>query len=156
MSQTMSAALKTYLEGLGLGVAFYRDGAPKGADGVISAAWPYGTIQEGIGYAPELHGDTDDPAAHNGTDELMQVDLWQRARGVPTPASGGRAVVLERYDLPSQIDNALRSRRGLAAAAPFRVYGMTVIGGQRLSPSDNVVRHTWTVRIRRDTKLKGA
>lgn len=152
MSQSIAAAFKLYLEANGTGIPWYRDGAPLTATGVVGSSWPYGTIAEGIGYVPERHGDTEDPNRHDGTEELLQVDLYQRARSMPDAA--GTTTTLERYDLPAMIDSLLRSRRGIESFSPFRLYGLTVVNGLRWAPSGNVVRHTWNVRLRRDTKRK--
>lgn len=152
MSATLAGAYKAYLESLGTSVPWYRDGAPRNAEGKLDTTWPYGVVTEGVGYAAEQHGDTDDDDAHNGTSELVQLDLYQLARGMPD--STGRAPVLERYDLPSIIDAALRSRHALDVHAPHHVFGVRVQGGQRWPISDNIVRHTWTVTVRRDTDRK--
>lgn len=152
MSQSIAAAYKLYLEANGTGIPWYRDGAPLTATGVVGSSWPYGVITEGVGYAAERHGDTEATDRHDGTIELLQVDLYQRARSMPDAA--GNTTVLERYDLPPMIDSLLRSRRGIEPFSPFHLYGLTLDGGQRWAPSGNVVRHTWTVRLRRDTKRK--
>lgn len=146
---TMGGAFKGYIESLGLGVPVYRDGAPRDRDGVLTTSWPFIVVQEGIGYDSERHGDTDDDA-HLGTVELVQVDLWQRAREqIPGTT---RARVLEQPDLPEQIEAALRNRAGLAPHAPWRIYGVTLFAGQRYPIADNKLRHNWTIRVRRDTE----
>lgn len=152
MSATTAGAYKAYLEGLGFGVSVYRDGAPRDRGGELDTSWPFAVITEGVGYDAERHGDTDDPDAHNGTIELVQVDLYQKARSMPD--ASGTTTVLERYDLPSNLDNALRSARGLRPHAPHHVYGVSVQGGQRWPISENIVRHTWTVRVSRDTRRR--
>lgn len=151
MSATTAGAMKAYLEAQGRGVPWFRDGAPRDADGALLTTYPFGVVQEGIGYDAEQHGDTDDLDAHDGTRELVQLDLYQLARG-PVGANG-RAPVVERYDLPPLIERDLRhAARGLQTHAPFRVYGATLQGGQRWPISGNVVRHTWTLLLRRDTE----
>lgn len=146
---TMGGAFKGYLESLGLGVPVYRDGAPRDQAGALTTSWPFIVVQEGIAFDSERHGDDDDQA-HLGTVELVQVDLWQRAR--EQIAGTTRTRVVEQYDLPEQIEAALRNRAGLAPHAPWRVYGVTLFSGQRYPIADNELRHSWTIRVRRDTE----
>jgi hypothetical protein len=148
---TMGGAWKHYLESLGLGVQVYRDGAPT-RDGEVTVAPPFVVVQEGIGYVGDRHGDQSDPDAHLGTTEDVQVDLYQQARGT---AVAGRATVGEDYTLPERVEAALRNGRGLAVHAPWRVYGTTV-SGLRFPIADNLVRHSWTVTVRRDTRRTAA
>lgn len=145
MAATVAGALKAHLEGLALGVPVFRDGAP------AEQPMPFLVVQDGIGYAAELHGDTADPDAHQGDTELVQVDLYQEAR-TADPAHAGRTLPGESRDLH------LRVRRGLTTLArtsygtpPVRIYGVTRVAGRRWPISDNVVRHTYTASIRRDT-----
>lgn len=149
MAATIAGAIKAHLESQGWGVAVYRDGAPVVNGREVPA--PYITVQEGIGYAPERHGDQGDPHRHGGTTEQVQVDLYLPARAATGQA--GRAANAERYDLPTLLDRALDGP--LPAYGPTgavrRVYGMSVVSGQRWPISDNIVRHTRTVSIRRDT-----
>lgn len=149
---TMGGAVKHYLEGLGLGVPVYRDGAPKDRDGNVAVVAPFIVVQEGIGYAPERHGDESDPDAHLATSEAVQVDVWQNARGAPV---AGRAPVLEDYTLPERVEAALRNGRALAPHAPWTVYGTTV-SGVRFPIADNLIRHAYTVTVRRDTTRRTA
>lgn len=152
MSATMSGAWKAYLESLGFGIAVYRDGAPAGKDLADPATYPYVVVTEGVGYLAESSGDTDDPDADTLTTERVQIDLYQLARSLPDAA--GRTTVLERYDLPSNLDGALRYSRALAVHAPWNVHGTKVTGGQRWPIADNIVRHTWSIDVRRDTNRK--
>lgn len=149
MAATISGALKAHLEAQGWGVPWYRDGAPVVNGRPVAA--PYGVVQEGIGYAPEPHGDRGDPNRHGGTTEQVQVDLYLPARS--PGGTAGRAVNAERYDLPTLLDRALDGPLPAygPAGASRRVYGMSVVAGQRWPISDNIVRHTRTVSIRRDT-----
>ena len=150
MAATAAGAIKAYVEGLGLGLSVYRDGAPKDAEGNIAAAYPHAVVQDGIATTPQAHGDYDDPTGHQATTELVQVDLYQLARRLD-PATQGRTVVAERYDLPDALAAALTGT-GIQQHAPWRVYGTRVQSGQRWPVEDNVVRHTWTVAIERDTR----
>jgi hypothetical protein len=149
MAATVSGAIKAKLEGLGLGVPVYRDGAPV-AHGK-PAEPPYVTVQEGIGYAPERHGDFGSTGAHQGEQEQVQVDVWQYAR-VPA-ATVGQAANAESYTLPGAIRRALHGAKlgSIGSGADLRrIYGVSVVSGQRWPISDNIVRHTFTVTVRRD------
>lgn len=149
----MAGAVKAWVEQAGLGVAAYRDGAPNDgkAPPRITVPLPCVVIQEGIGSSPELHGDYGDPNAHLGDAELVQVDLLQYAR-IPDPDHPGQTNPGERYSLVDALSVHFRTRAGsLQQHAPWRVYGVTVDGLVRFPPADNIVRHSWTLRVRRDT-----
>lgn len=143
MSGSLAGAVKAHLETLGLGVPVFRDGAPAGQDA------PYITVQEGIGLRPELHGDYGDPDAHQGDLEQVQIDVWQPARQLASP---GRTSNAEDYDMPGHVRRSLTGTLGgRSFGSPARrIYGSRVVAGQRLPISDNIVRHTYTVEIRRD------
>lgn len=143
MAASMGGAWKAYLESLGTGVPWFRDGKPVDRD---EDRW--GVVQEGVGYAHELHGDDADPGAHVGVSEVVQLDLWQKARG---PVAGGRAPVLEDYALPDVLDAAIRLPQRLQTFAPWRVYGVTGVTRQRWPISNNLLRTTWSVTVRRDS-----
>lgn len=146
MAATLAGLFKAHLESLGLGVPWYRDGAP--AD-VTAQGGTYGVVQDGIGMAPDRHGDHGDPDGHQGETELVQIDLYQPAR-VPDPARPGATLPGESRDLALRVRRALPLLAGSYGTPPVRVYGVTVQGGQRWPISDNVVRHTWTCATRRD------
>lgn len=150
----MGGAVKAWLEGLGLGVAVYRDGAPVAnlPDGTrgVAVALPFIVVQEGIGYTSDLHGDTDAAGSHLGVRELVQVDLYQTARTV----AGGKAPNAEDYALADALMVAFArgAAAGLGAHAPWHIYGVKVDTGQRAPTTDNRTRHTWTLRVSRDTE----
>lgn len=149
MAATMGGALKATIESLGLGLSAYRDGAPVDQQGEVAVPYPHVVVQEGIGLDTDLHGDTDDPAGHLGTRELVQVTLVQQARQV----TDGQAVVTESYPLADRLIVALnRCTRTLQQHAPWRVYGCRVQSALRSGPTDNVVRHVITLAISRDTE----
>lgn len=151
---SLGGAFKAHMESRGLGLSWYRDGAPRDRAGELAAHYPYGVVQTGIGFAPELHGDTAADDAHEGTTELVQIDLYELARSAPNAA--GRTAVTEAYMLPSRIERELRRcARDIDQRAPWHVYGVRVQTGQRWPIADNVLRHTWTVAVRRDTDPKG-
>lgn len=133
MSATSAGALKAFLETQGLGLSFYRDGAPEGQ------AKPYGTVVEAIAITPDQSGD----AGTNPTGrELAQVDLWQAWRDPTTKA------IVESTTLPGAVFRALHG--GRLSTAPTRVYGMVVQSMVRqLERENNVVHTSITVEIRR-------
>lgn len=143
MSATIAGALKAHLESQGWRVPWFRDGAMPGQRA------PFGTIQEGIGYADDQHGDLADPAAHVGETELVQVDLYLPARK-PGQGRAGHAANAEDYQLPRLLRRALRGWDGVYGSPPQRVYGTRITGGQRWPIEDNVVRFTLTISCRRD------
>lgn len=145
MAATTAGAFKAYIESLRLGLAVYRDGAPVNPEGVVRTSYPYAVVQEGIGIVDVLDGDMGDPDAEHDVTELVQIDLYQLAR---EQIDAQRTRVVEDYALPRKLRAALRGR-GVAPYAPVHVYGHTVDSEQRWLVSDNIVRHTWTVRVRR-------
>lgn len=151
MSATMAGAVKAWIEGLSLGLAAYRDGAPVDDDGAVAVSYPHVVVQEGIGIDRDLSGDYGDPDGNDTTTELVQVSLLQLARRLD-PASPGRSVVAEDYTLADRLAAAFRGGLALQAHAPWHVYGVRVDGGSRTGPTDNLIRHTWTLRVRRATR----
>lgn len=138
MAATTGGALKAYLEGLGLGVPWFRDRPP------VGQAHPFGTITEEVSLVVDRRADA-------GA-ELVQVDLWQNARW---PAGTIRNGV----DVSGKVaeDSALvrRLQAGLRAApldaAPTLTYQATLEGSVRLTePDNNVVHHALTVRVHRE------
>jgi len=148
MAATLAGLFKAHLEALGLGVSWYRDGAPAG---VADSGVVFGVVQDGISMVPERHGDHGDPLGHQGDIELVQLDLYQPAR-VADPVRAGQTLPGESRTLHLAVRRALTLLAGKSyGTPPVRVYGVTVQGGRRWPISDNVVRHTWTVAARRDT-----
>ena len=138
---SMAGAYKALLESLGLGVAVYRDGAPTNPNGDVIASSPFVVVTEQIGLEEGVSGS-------DLTVELVQVDLYQESRR----ATGGRVVSIESYTLPEGIAAALRGR-GLEDYSPWHIYGTTAVG-RRWPPSENLVRHTWTVTVTRSRDRK--
>jgi hypothetical protein len=146
VAATIAGALKARIEGLGLGLVAYRDGAPSAPDPatglpVPTVPLPYVTIREAIAATPDLDGPYDDGVPHT-IREVVQVDLWQRWRD---PNSRKTA---EQYGLA---DALVRGLRGAPLPdAPTRVYGCAVAGRTRLlEPQENVVHDAITLTIRR-------
>lgn len=114
MAANISNAIKSLIEGSGLGVACYRDAAPANEE------LPYVTISEGITATTEGRADG---GAASSTQEVIQVDLWEAwkdAEGeiVESPVLGRDVVkVLHGAQLPT---------------APMRAHGVTVISRRRL------------------------
>lgn len=149
MSLTLAGAIKAELEGLGWGLAVFRDGAPRRRDGTLATGYPYLTVQEGIALVTERHGDQGDPDADLAVAEQAQLDLWQAAR-VPDPGRPDRTRSVEDPRLAERIVRRLRSWRPPALGTPPTVvYGVTVSVGQRWPVADNVVRTTWTITAHR-------
>lgn len=146
MAATTSGALKAYLESLGMGLQWYRDGAPKGTK------MPYGVITEDIGSTEEAFGDFGDPNADVPVQELVQLDLYELARS--GPSAGGATPVAESYTARDTISRRLRGVR-LPAIAGRRVYGVKVQTRQRFPITDNVVRTSWTLLVWRDQIAPG-
>jgi hypothetical protein len=147
VSASTAGAVKARIESLGLSLAAYRDGAPIQPDGSVKASsYPFAVVHEGVALEWERHGDTGDPNAHDAVSELVQVDVYQLARRL---VAGGSQNV-ENYALPEQIVNGLRSATSLTVRGN-RVYGVLALSARRWPITDNVVRHTVDVTIRRDT-----
>lgn len=146
MAASTAGAVKAYVESLGLSLSAYRDGAPTGQDGAITAPYPHVVIQEGIAYAMDTDGDYGDQAAVHTMRETVQVDLYQHAREL-VAAGGSRNV--EDYNLPDRLRMALHGAR-LGPVGAQHVYGVSVRGGQRWPISDNIVRHTLNLEVARE------
>lgn len=145
MAATTGGAFKAYLEAQGLGVPVFRDGKPKG-----SSVSKYVVVQEAIAVSEDGSGDFGDmgpEAAAITVVEDVQIDLYDLAREVGPAGVVTRSI--EDYALPGILERLLRGC-GLAPYAPTRVYGHKPYMRQRWPISDNVVRHTWTVRIHRE------
>lgn len=145
MAATTAGAIKTHIEAAGLSLSAYRDGAPTDSSGAVSAPYPHVVIQEGLDYGPEQAGDYGDPDAIQLVAELVQVDLYQLARKL----TEGGSVNVESYTLPGQLIAALHGAR-LAPIGLQRVAGVTARGGRRWPITDNIVRHTIDVVVRRE------
>ena len=139
MSASTAGAVKAHIETLGLGVPVFRDGAGD------TTTPPYVTVQEGIGYETEAHGDTGDPDADMGVGELVQVDLYLPAR---VRTSTGRAANAESYTAPDRLHRGLHGA-ALPSIGGARVYGCLVESRLRWPIADNVARHTLTIRVKR-------
>lgn len=148
MSASTATAFKALIEAGGLSLTAYRDGAPTNDDGTIRAPYPHCVVQEGIGYALEQHGDFGDPNADDAITELVQVDLYQRARTLT--AGAATSVNAESYTLPDQLRKLLHGAQ-LNPIGTRRVYGVRVTDGRRWPIADNVVRHTFTCAVMRAT-----
>lgn len=147
MSASTAGAIKARIEALGLGLTAYRDGAPTNAAGELAVPYPFAVIHDGIGTEWEKHGDTGDPNADEAVTELVQVDLYERAR---TLTGGGKSTVSEQYALPEAIVNGLRSSTQLSVRGN-RVFGVQSTRARRWPVADNIVRHTIDVTVRRQS-----
>lgn len=137
MSATTAGALKALIEAGGLGLAAYRDEAPKGA------AYPHVLVHENISLVPSASNSRYDRAgtAPAGT-ETVQVSLWQRWRD-----SGG--AVAESYSLADDLASLLDGAQ--LVTAPTHVWGVRFINSVRLPDGQkNLVHHALTVEVVRD------
>lgn len=141
MAATIAGAFKALIEQGGLGLAVYRDGAPKGK----VVPYPHVVVQDGIAFGDLAHGDYADEDAEAGILEAVQVDLFQQARVISSP--GGTAV-LENYRLPDRLARLLRGT-GLQRFAPVHIHGTRIVTANRWPITDNILRHTWTVNVYR-------
>lgn len=134
MAATTAGAIKALVEGAGLGLAVYRDAAPKGT------VMPYVTVEEGTGFVADRDGLHDDGVDHT-VQEFATVHLWQRWRD-------DRGRPADDYALPDRLARSLRATR--LPAAPTLVHGLRLAGRVRLLEVEaNVVHHAYTVSIRR-------
>lgn len=133
MALTTGGALKAYLEGAGLGVPWFRDRPPK------EQPYPFGLVLDEQSLTTSRRADA---AA-----ELVQVDLWQRARHPAGHPQAGK--VAEDPQLVRALQRALRSFP--LDAAPTLTFRGYLEGSVRLpDPDANLVHHALTVRVHRD------
>lgn len=140
MAATTSGAIKARLESLAFGVPVFRDGPREGQ------AEPYIVVQEGMpaGIDTTANGDFGDPDAEINIIETVTVDLVQRARAKTGAATAKNT---ERYGLAEAIAHALHGCT--LPAHPAKVTAVRVTGIDRIPISDNRVRHSIDVQIRR-------
>lgn len=141
MPATISGAVKSVVEGLGLGLACYRDGAPS-RDGLPAPTLPYVTVQERIAASLDADG-TFDAGVNHTLRETVQVNLWQQWRN---PQTGAPA---ESYTLARALLQGLRAAS--LTGLPFRVYGSRAEATARLLESEeNVVHDVLTLTVYRE------
>lgn len=133
MAATISGSFKAYIEGLGLGVAVYRDVAP------LDAVLPYVVVTESVSIVPVRLGD-------NGRDdavvETVQLDLYEQWRDA-------NHQLIESYTRARQLEQALRSPS--LNDLPMRVHGVAGLSRTRqLDREGGLVRNIITVDVRRD------
>lgn len=139
MSATTEGAIKTFLEGLGTGVPFFREGPREGQ------APPYGVIQrETIRLNSVANGDFGDPNADLSVVEVLTVDLIQPAR---VKTSARVAANAERYGLAEVYAAALRGCT--LPAAPSPITAVRVLDVDRFPVADNRIRESITVEVHR-------
>lgn len=133
MSASTGGALKAALEGLALGLPWFRDRAPTGQ------AYPFGTITEEVSLTVVRRA--------NAGSELVQVDLWQLARFPRGHVRAGQ--VAEDSVLVRRLQARLRGLR--LPASPTLSYQANLEGAVRLTePDENLVHHALTVRVHRE------
>ncbi|MCI3153227.1 hypothetical protein ELQ39_15950 [Streptomyces sp. GB4-14] len=139
MAATTEGALKAFLEGLGSGVPFFREGPREGQ------APPFGVIQrEDIRLNTAANGDFGDPNAELSVVEVITVDLVQPAR---VKTSARVASNAERYGLAEVFATALHGCR--LPAAPTPVTAVRVQDIDRFPIADNRIRESITVEVHR-------
>jgi hypothetical protein len=139
MAATTEGAIKAYLEGLGSGVPFFREGPREGQ------APPFGVIQrEDIRLNTAATGDFGDPNADVTVVEILTIDLIQPAR---TKASARVAKNAERYGLAEVLAAALHGCQLLAAPTPITAVKVQDI--DRFPIADNRIRESITVEVHR-------
>jgi len=139
MAATTEGALKAFLEGLGSGVPFFREGPRPGQ------AAPYGVIQrEDIRLNSVANGDFGDPDADLSVVEIITVDLIQPARSKVNTRLAKNA---ERYGLAEVFAAALHGCQ--LPAAPSKVYGVRVQDIDRFPIANNEIRESITVEVHR-------
>lgn len=139
MAATTEGAIKAYLEGLALGVPFFREGPRTGQ------APPYGLVQrQNIRMNTAANGDFGDPNADLSVVELLTVDLIQPAR-VQTSATVAKNA--ERYGLAEVFVAALHGCT--LPAAPSPVTAVRVQDVDRFPVADNRIRESITVEVHR-------
>lgn len=139
MAATTEAAIKAFLEGLGSGVPFFREGPREGQ------APPYGVIQrEDIRLNAVANGDFGDPDAELSVIEILTVDLIQPARVKVSPRVAKNA---ERYGLAEVLATALHGCR--LPAAPTPITAVRVQDIDRFPVTGNRIRESITVEVHR-------
>ncbi|MGW5130357.1 hypothetical protein [Streptomyces sp. NPDC004135] len=139
MAATTEGAIKAFLEGLGSGVPFFREGPREGQ------APPFGVIQrEDIRLNAAASGDFGDPDAERAVVEILTVDLIQPAR---TKTSARVARNAERYGLAEVLATALHGCQ--LPGAPTPVTAVRVQDIDRFPVADNRIRESITVEVHR-------
>lgn len=140
MAASTAGAIKALIESAGLGLAAYRDEAPKGA------TKPYVTILERIAVVPNgSDGRFDHDAGAHSINETVQVSLWEQWREA---ADGG--ALRESYTLS---DALVRLLDGASLpVAPTHVWGVLLQSSRRLPPErdTNLVQTAMTLLVVRD------
>lgn len=146
MPATVAAAVKTAIEGAGLGVPVYRG---PGADAADGARFPRIEVHDGIASSRSQDGDTGDPNAVHTTVETLQIDVWQ-LKVVPNSDPPTRA---EDYALVPNLERAL-SRMGHLGTfgTPARtVHGLVLRSSVNVAdPTPNVLHRALTVDVYRE------
>lgn len=151
MAATVAGALKAYLEGAGLGLTVYRDGAP-GQPRTPTPAdpdarrpavpLPYITVSEGLAVIVNLDGDTQDTAGELTVREDVQVDLWQSWRNAQGKPVEAHALA------PALLRALVKAQLGTYGTPARRIYGVSNVFAVRLlEPADNIVHHAITCTV---------
>lgn len=142
MAATTEGAIKAFLEGLGSGVPFFREGPRDGQ------APPFGVIQRAdIRLNTIANGDFGDPDADLSVVEIITVDLIQPAR---QKVNARLAKNAERYGLAEVIAAALHGCQ--LTGAPSKVTAVRVQDIDRFPVANNRIRESITVEVHRELR----
>lgn len=141
MAATIAGALKALIESAGLGLAAYRDEAPK------DASPPFVIIHEGISLVPDPSNARYDGSERQAREEV-QVSLWQQWRTTGTGGNNESYTVADA--LKEALDGAELPTSG-NGAPPKHVWGLRFLSSRRILDRDNNRVHTpMTVEVIRN------
>lgn len=129
---TLTGAIKTVIEQLGLGVQVFRDVAPP------RAHLPFVVVTEGVSWLILPHGDTD-ASDEDAIREQAQLDIYQAKRA----PDGTR---IEDYALEDEICHAVSQAR--LSTWVNKVDGVRVIS-RSVAPADQLRRTIVTIEVDR-------
>lgn len=142
MAATTEGALKAFLEGLGSGVPFFREGPRPGQTP------PFGVIErQDIALNAIANGDVGDPDAGITVIETLTVDLVQNARVKTSSATARNA---ERYGLAEVLAVALHGCT--LPEAPTPITAVRVADIDRFAVEGNRIRESITIRVHRELR----
>jgi hypothetical protein len=137
VSATYAAAIKSYLEGLALGVPFFRDRAPLYKSDGTAQSLPYVVVTDGLSITPERTGD----GKYKRARELVQVDVYEEI----VKSDGTRG---ESFTLAEDVHTGLLGAQ--LPAAPKQVWRVEGLGHVRFrDDSTNEIRTSISVTLRR-------
>lgn len=140
MAASTATALKQLVESASLGLAGYRDAAPKGA------LPPFVVFTDGITIDPDNNGDGGDENAVDTVVENVQGDLWERYIDDTDPDN---IVIAESYTLAADLRRLIH--RCVLPNSPWHTYGVRVVTSSRTRDIEaNLVRTRYSIDIYRN------